>query len=144
MPCHTYHVRIRITCVPKVETTRRLPPPGSRLSYIKTATKNHKDILLLKSRASFVLFSFEQSVLKDITQGQHAREVLVLVDDDESVYARPAYRVVDCGELILHRAGVDTWEILRDGSARCCLRVRGTHTSDRFKRASPTLISRSS
>ena len=62
---------------------------------------------------SVVALALEQDVLQDIAERQHALEVLVLVDDDESVHAGLADRVEDGVEPVVERARVDAREVLR-------------------------------
>lgn len=64
------------------------------------------DLLML------VLFSFKQDVLKDIAEGEHAMQVLLLVYDNEAVDTRAAYRIEDGAELVIHGTGIYAREFL--------------------------------
>lgn len=96
-----------------------------------------------------VLLAFKQRVLEDVTQCEHALELVLFIDYDETVHAAPANRVVNGGELVLHRARVYAGEILHRTAGVSIAKQSGWGkfrdlTSERLSSASPTVRFRSS
>ena len=61
---------------------------------------------------SVIALSLEQDIFEDIAQGEHAFQVVALVDDDETVHAGLPNRVEDGVKAVVEGAGVDSGKIL--------------------------------
>ena len=65
-----------------------------------------------KAMASVIALSLEQDILEYIAEGEHAFQVVALVDDDETVDAGLPNRVEDGVKAVIEGTGVDSRKIL--------------------------------
>ena len=108
-------------------------------SFLPAILRERKPVL-------FVLFALEQGIFENVAQCEHTFELAFLIDDDETVDARFANRIIDGGHLVIYRAGVYAREVLQPKLvlARNINAKGWICTSDRFSNASPTVKVRSS
>ena len=61
-----------------------------------------------------------QRVAQNVAEGKESLELLLFVDNDETMHARPADGVKDGIHAVVHRAGVDSREFLETVSNIVC------------------------
>lgn len=104
--------------------------------------------LSTRSWSGFLILSLEKNIVQDITQSQNALELKVLIHHNETVHPWFADSIKDSVQSIIQWTCVDTRETLR--RKYICkyqtdiIRNWGSHTGERFFKASPTVRLKSS